>query len=143
MSQTGKQSALACWDILCTALGVSLSLSNDLDLTSHDYIRLYLKHEDPEIPQFGLCLRPEVVCINGQMSLVLLGESDLCLVVSCDLTTKVLTVLIVQGRESGLFSHNVKSKLPKNLSLYQIYDKVKVVSAIYLKGSDWTPLVVK
>lgn len=143
MSNNGKQSVLACWDIICTALGVSMALSSDLALASHDYIRLYLKHTDPEIPQFGIHLRPEVICNNRQLSLVLLGEADLGMVVSCDLTTKVLTVLLINAKESGLASHNIKSKLPANLSLYQLYDAVRVVSALYLKGSVWTPLVVK
>lgn len=143
MNHQNKQAVLSCLDIICTALGVSIALSNNLELASHEYIRLYLKHNDPEIPQFGLCLRPELLCVNGQVTLVLLGESEFCLLLSCDLTTRVLTALVVDAKESGLSSHNIKSKLPTTLSLYQIYDKVKVVSALYLNGSVWSPLVVK
>lgn len=143
-----KTAILACWDRICSAVGADIPLTATYELAHHDYTRLHLKNSDPYFPDLTICLRPEMVCINGQMTLFLTGYEDLVVLVSCDLETKVLSVHVFGYSDvaSGFMNPTVlRSRFPVAMSLYQIYDVIQraVKKAFYLNGGAWTPLVLK
>ncbi len=140
-----KTAILNCWDLICSAVGAELPLTSSFELASHEYVRLYLKNSDPFFPELSIHLRPEMVCINGQMTLFLTGSDALMVLVSCDLDTKVLSVHVLNASTVSLTPTNLRSRFPVSMSLYQIYETVQraVKSAFYLNGGAWTPLVLK
>lgn len=139
MSQHNMSSILPAWDAICSALGFSIGINEKLDSVTTEPVRLHLKALSPEFPELSISLAPVHLCVNGQLSLFLLGPS-LGLLVSCDMTTKVVSVSIFDALAQRIHPNNIKSLFPTNLSLYQIYDKLKATKAMYLRGTVWSPL---
>lgn len=140
---TGKQGVSDCWNLICTALGINLLLDSNHRLVSKGVLRVQITTPHSSLPSLFLALHPVQVCVNGQLSLIMLGSGSFGLVVSCDLTTRVLTALVFNATDSKLNQYNVQSCLPSRLSLFQLYDNLRVVTAMYLKGTQWEPLALK